>query len=333
MDTKAILTKVAKLLAMAEDSAATTAEAATFRAKAEELMRAYRIEEEQLIAVDQTSIEPIRSDLNICAARNGFLQQYVNLSYYAAQHAGVRITWNFVTIPYEGRMCVAAFVGYEGDVRLAEYLFSAARLVFIERIEPAVDRSLTDEANIYRLRSAGITRREVAIRLWGQDTHAAHAKVAKVYKDQSDLRGERPALNGREVSASQFRTAYAEEFSWSFAERLRIARSAADAAGGGALVLAGREERVAEAFYTEFPDLRPSTAVAKTDDAKTTRKPKPRKVTKAQMAKWERESSAASLAGRQAGQRAAAEVDLGRGQAPQGRRIEESTGSRTALGS
>lgn len=335
MDTKKILDKVAKLIALAEHENTEPVEAATFRAKAEGLMREYRIEEEQLIAVDQFSILPIRSDLLLCFASSMFLQRYVDLSYYAAKHAGVRVTWLYRT---EGnrQALFAAFVGYEGDVRLAEYLFSSASLVFGERIDPTVNAALSDVENIYRLRSAGITRRDVAKMLWDIDTHAAHSKVAKIYKEESERRGERPALNGRGISALQYRVAYSEEFCWTFSDRLRVARSAADSTGG-ALVLSGRSERIDEAFYVEFPHLRPKprnkaeAAVEKTEAEKKAaarreaalQRKLDRGPTQAERAAEARRYSAAAMAGRNAGERAARAVDLGRGQAPRAGRIDE----------
>lgn len=338
MDTKTILDKVVKLIALAERTE-NPVEAATFREKAEGLMRQYRIEEEELIAVDQTSILPIRSDLQLCFSNSHFLQQYVNIAHYAAKHAGVRITWLYGRNLEGAQVLFGAFVGYEGDVRLAEYLFTAASLVFGERIDPSVNPSLSDVENIYRLRSAGITRRDVAQMLWGIDTHAAHAKVAKIYKEESDRRGERPALNGRGISAAQYRVAYAEEFCWTFSDRLRIARSASDASSGGATVLFGRQERVDEAFYGHFPYLRPKPK----NDAEVEEVKEPTEAEKKAMARREaalqrkidrgptmaemaadaRRYSAASLAGRRAGGVAARAVDLGRGQAPRAGRIDE----------
>lgn len=331
-DTSKILGLVSRLLTQAEDSAATPAEAEAFRERAEGLMRKYRIEEEMMIAVDQVSILPIRSDIELCYAYSEFLQQYIDLSWNAAKHAGVRVTWI-----RNGRNYDAAFVGYEGDVRLAEYLFTAARLVFAERIEPAINPALSDTENIYRLRSAGITRRRVAELLWNIDTHAAHRKVGETYKAECLRRGERPALDGRGISAGQYREEYAKEFVYSFATRLRRARSAADSTGG-AIVLAGREERVAEAFYGAFPHLRPAEKAPATDiereptaaekramerrEAAALRRAQ-RGPTLAELAARERRHSAAAMAGRRAGSTAAQAVDLGRGQAPMGKRIDE----------
>lgn len=330
MDITKILNRVQGLLSKAE-ATEFPAEAETYRAKAQALMLQYRIEEEHLIAADPTSVEPIRETMTVCSPASAFRQEYVNLAFWIADHAGVRCL--FGREPVDGSTTVVAYlVGYEGDIRLAEMLYAAARLVFMERIEPSVNRALDDATNIYRMRSAGITRRQVAIDLWGKDTHAAHAEVGRVYKAECAKRDETPALDGRGISARQYRTAYAEEFTYELADRLRRSRDAADRSGG-VMVLHGRQERVDEAFYGHFPWCRPSTEVEPigTKKAKKDKPAKPRKWTKADQARYDARHSTAAEAGRSAGRTAAQEVELSRtGPA----RVEASDGVQivTALG-
>jgi len=316
MDTK-ILNRVAALISKAEDRAVTPEEAAAYRAKADQLMRQYRIEEEHLIASDPIAVSPVIEELVLCEQRSDFSQDYINIMHAAAQHAGVRAQYMWTR--RDGHtVLLATLVGYEGDVRMAAWIYSAARLVFVEKIEPAVDKMLTDEENIYRLRSAGITRRNVAWQLWELDTHAAHAKVGAVYKAECAKRGETPALDGRGISAALYRSQYAQGFSTALYWKLREARDAADSVGGP-LVLHGRAERVDEAFYEAFPHLKPKAqpteaelALQESLPAKKSKAPRPRKWTQADEARFQRNHSPVAEAGRAAGQAAVRQVQIDR---------------------
>lgn len=321
-DLQRTMARIQKLITLSEHPNTGEAEARTFRAKAEELMREYRVQEEELIATTPDAATPQMHNMWVCyveheratAARNSkrvsFANHYMNLLWYACQHAGVRVSFNYDRDAEGRRGYSAALVGYEGDLRLAEMLYSAARITFAEKIAPTYLPELSKEENVYRLRSAGITRRRVAEIVYGEDTHAAHAKVAKVYKSECERRGEEPALDGRGVSAQLFREEYANAFIVTFSDRLQAAADAADATGG-ALVLHGRKERVDEAFYSYFPQHRPQ-AVAKAEKAPATKSREPRKWTGKDEAAYQRRQSAAAQAGRSAGRRAAQSVEIDR---------------------
>jgi hypothetical protein len=141
-----------------------------------------------------------------------------------------------------------------------------------------------------------------------------------MYKAECAARGETPALDGRGVQANLYRGHFASSFVDEFARRLRAARDAADS-NGGALVLAGREERIREAFYTEFPRMRPKPqpadgAVAVRETAPATkrkgREPKPYWDTAAGRREFERHYSPTAEAARRAGVGAAQDVELDR---------------------
>lgn len=319
-DLEKILDRVTKLLAKA-DSTEFPEEAKLFRAKAEEYMREYRIAEEDLISVDQVSISPEWMEMEVCGYHNAFRRDYVTLLHYVADHCGLEFAWYAYG---KNGVSTAHMVGYAGDLRLAAFLFNAARLVFKERLEPDVNRDLSDEENIYRLRQSGIERQRVARMLWGDEIGSkasAHAKVGKIYKDECRKRGEDVALDGRGISLGDFREAYASNFTWEFGSRLRQARDAADSTGG-ALQLHGRKERVQEAFWGRFPQYRPEpqTGVEKAEKAPA-QTSKPRKETKAERERYYRKyHSAAARAGEAAGRAAAAEVEIDR--VPRAKRVE-----------
>lgn len=310
-------------LAESEEKLGNAPAAATLRAKAEGLMAKFRIEEEELLAVDPTSVKPVRVDVVVCGYHSDYRQQYVNLYWAAAQHAGVRVAFEVSRKPGDGYKVYAYTVGYEGDVRYAEMIYTSARLVFAERLEPQVQQHLSDQENVYRLRGAGMERVRVAEEVWGNRDKANLAKVGRMYKAECAKRGEKPALDGRGVTGKVYREQYSEEFVYALRRRLRQAQDAAGRYGGG-LVLHGRQERVDEAFYEIFPEYKPRPAVEQATpeecDAckRTTSKTgkckdhRPYTPTAADRAAARRYYTPAAERGRQAGTEAARHVQLDR---------------------
>jgi Protein of unknown function (DUF2786) len=332
MNLDVIIDKIGKLLNKAE-SLGDTPEAASFRAKAEEWMREYRVEQEHLLADDPMAVAPVLVTMDLCPSASRFLNDYWYLMYLIADHVGIKVKHAFgrdeIT---RDRVLQAAMVGYEGDIRYAQYLFSAARLVFAAKLEPHVDAKLSDEENVYRLRSSGLPRNRVANLLWGasvgSDGAAAHARVGKLYKSECARRGETPALDGREINAKTYQAVYARQFGDTFGRRLREARDAADSIGG-AIMLHGRSERVQEAFWDFFPEERPSDAPA-VEETKPTKARKYRGPTQAQMDRAHRfYYSASAQAGTAAGRQAASQIEIDR--ASRARRVEEA-GTSTPIG-
>jgi hypothetical protein len=322
------LEKVRALLAKSERTT-NEAEKVAYLEKAQEIMRKYRIDEEQLIASgDPTAATPIQVVVDLCARYSEFLAYYAALAESIADHVGARV--QVFGYHAEKKAPAAAFVGYESDVRVAVELLTAAQLVFGEKLEPKLDPSKSETENIYRLRSSGKTRREVAAILWGPaegSKASAHAKVGRVYKQECDRRGERPALDGKGLDLDVFRISYAREFYWTLDKRLEAARDAADSVGG-VLVLAGRKERVDEAFYTFHPSRRPKPKTEVATQPETNKTPsKVRKITKAQQRATSRKYfSPAARAGEMAGANAAGEVQISR-ITPKKQRLDEPGGS------
>lgn len=301
-----MMRKINGLLAVADDPVTPEAAQATYRAQAEKLMRKYRIEESELIesgALNLETITPGSKWVDLCPATSPYFQTYWNLMLYIAQHVGCRMTYQWGTNPDTGVYSLGAvLVGFEADIRFAELLYANARLVFADRMEPRVDPSLSDEDNVYRLRSAGIERPRIGEMMgWGRESAQ---RVTTVYKRACRQRGENPALTGKTTSVKAFREAYTTAFLGEFWRRLWKARNAADAEGGGELVLANRKDMVDEAFYAMYPELRPSDKPAKASKRRTG-------WTKADEARWQRQNSAGGQAGVSAGKQAASEIDVG----------------------
>lgn len=325
--TQGMLSKIRGLLDTAESLRQQGNEAAadTYEAKAKALRDKYAVEEEALIAKEPTSVLPVYEEIVVATRGTAWQQEYVNMFHYVAQHCGLRKVYDWKHNG-QGYVVTACVVGYESDIRYAELLYTNARLVFAEKLEPKVNPALSEQVNVYRLRGAGIERVRVADMMWGNRDKPNLSKVGRLYKAECKARGEEALLSGRGVTGAVYREQYATEFVWTLDRRLRRAQDAAGQYGGG-LVLHGRAERVDEAFYERYPHLRPKPAIeqateqecerckaakAKRGADATCKDHKPWKPTKADIARSERYHSPAAVRGRQAGATAAAHVELNR---------------------
>ena len=301
------------------DSTEFEAEAKSLRAKAEELMVRYRIDQEELLERREVTAEvvtPVHFDIDICL-RGQYSPHYNYIFGDVARHVGLRhmIEWD---VRADGIHLIARGVGFELDIEYAELLYTSARMAFRQRLEPEVNPELSDQVNVYNLRSAGIERVRIADIMWGSTDKVFLSRVGRLYKAECANRGEDAALSGRGVTGAAYRQQYADAFVFKLSERLRMAR----AGEGTGLVLGNREHLLNEAFYTRFPGMRPKAAVA---GGTTNARGECAKCAKAKSGACREHPvgrssrggpnyfSTAAVRGRAAGQAAARSVDLGRG--------------------
>lgn len=302
-----------------------TAAADTYQGKAEALMRKYRIEQEDIIASDPAAVKPIQMDMDLAGYGSAYRSQYHAMWHWIAQHCEV-LQWSEYVYTEGGYLLRTHVVGYEEDVRYAEMLFTSARLVFMERLEPKIDPNATDQVNVYRLRSAGLERIRIAYMMWGNTDKVFLGRVGRLYKAECDARGEQAMLSGRGVTGKAYREQYAEQFVNTLHTRLWQARHAAGEGGG--LVLHGRKERVREAFYTFYPNQRPKPELPTGTDqeepqcaacAKSKRGAcREHYIPMGRAPKGPDYNTVAAERGRMAGRAAARDVELGRGGGRQG---------------
>lgn len=328
--------KIRALLAHADDERLSDDARAAYRTKAMEFMRQYQIEEEEALAVDPTSAVPMAIVIDFdLGSRYDLMGYYPTMIKRIAEHTGVRVkVQRDRTTNYAYRFTI---VGYEGDVRYTEFLWTSAFLMFTTKIDPVWDNDLPEATNIHRLRAAGIKRKEIADLAWGYgagDEAKNRSKVQRIYLREAKNHGEDAVAAGLDFNSRNYRQAYAESFVTTLTRRLREARDAADSVGG-VLDLHGRMDRVDDAFYDLFPGDRPSTTVATyvdpTKDCERCKRAasgycrshqylKPRTWTRADELRWQRQQhGAAAQAGRASGRSAAEGVHLSRGTARTGR--------------
>jgi hypothetical protein len=309
---ESMMRKIRAMLERADHPNTPAPEADTARRKAEAMMHKYRIEESMLAESEpEKGVVPVFREWPLYPVGAAYDTVYLSLISYIGSHVGIRIKCAYKIMGEDAdgfavgsAQVVVQAVGYDVDLRYAEFLYQSARSVFVSHMEPKVDPNLSDEENVYRLRSAGMERIKVAEMMgWVK----GGAKVTRLYKAACEARGEEPVLTGKGNMMGAFRESYANHFKTEFWLRLNRAKDGVDVTAG-ALVLAGRKENVDEAFYNLFPEHRPDK-VAKTTN-KPARKARARRWTKADERRWMQSQSAAGRAGEQRGKSAAQSIDI-----------------------
>lgn len=326
--------KIRALLARADHTNTPEAEAASARAMAFRLMRDYQIAEEEALAVDPETVVPTHFFIDF--KTNGFELSgyYPMMARFIASHTGTRVNLERLADYTTYRM---TFVGYEGDLRYAEFLWTSAHLMFSTKIDPRWDSARSDAENVYLMRQAGIKRKDIANAAgWDGDKAADRSKVQRMYLAQAKVRGEDPNATGLGFNSQHYRDAYANAFVTTLNRRLMEARDAADVSGG-VVELSGRQDRVDDAFYAMFPKYRPSgEVVAFTDPTKDCAKCAKAATTcndhkawrsrgwsrRDELAYQSRVNGASARAGMSSGRSAAEGVIVARGQAARTDRVE-----------
>lgn len=306
-----MMRQIASLLERADHAATPKPEADACRAKAEELLKKYRIEESALGERGGVfAIKPIAKWVSVGDAYGEFVMNYATIAHIIAEHTECRYQWTYRRDPQTLEMSSSFHVfGFESDVRYFEMLVQSARLVFADRMEPKPIAGLSDQENVYRMRSAGIERIRISREMgWGDKT----GRVTPLYVAECEKRGEDAPLVGKGLNVKVYREGYGQAFIETLHDRLMRARDIGNSDNAYALVLGNRKEAVTELMYQTYPHLRPDPNAVTNYSSSRRRGRAPRaKTVSAQ-------NYATAMAGRSAGADAARAVDLGRG----GTRVE-----------
>lgn len=275
-----MIAKVRALLAQADDPAATPAEAAAYRDKAEALQFKYKIDLATAPEAERKAggmLKPEWREIFLCATTNSLYNYYSGIALTVIRHVDARC----VTLRKQDGYYLRV-VGFPVDLDYAEMLLASAVLAFGKRMEPKVHPDESEASNAYRLRMGGMERHRIAEALWGrmsedeayvygpkssgrgwgrQPSNASKArnrKVTNLIKQGAAEAGEDPSVVlGQGNSIKTFRESYASGFYYTLTSRLRdLALNRGETDKG--LVLASLEAQVEEMFYGEYPHLRPS---------------------------------------------------------------------------
>ena len=252
-----MLAKVRALLERAEHPNTPPAESSLCRDKAEAMMFRYRIDEAMLASKPDTQILVKWARIVVCNWRSEYRDFYYGIMESVIAHVGCRGVIKYKR--EEGAdhpIYEAHFVGFPSDIRTVDLLFTSAQLAFQTRLEPKYRPELSDQENAYWMRKAGMEGWRIAMAIWGvrEDKHLYAAR--RLFKQEALARGEDPSeLLGQGNSMAVYRSSYANGF---YSElRSRLARMRLSRSDEGGLVLAGRTEKINEAFWAEYPEYRP----------------------------------------------------------------------------
>lgn len=260
-----LLRRVQGLITKADHPNTTPIEAKSYRDMAEALMWKYRINAAALGSTDTDGggQVPEWRRFNICNMDSEFRSYYRVIFNHVLSHFECRGVTEY---DYEERVYYSDSVGMRGELRMAEALYTAFMLAFGMKMEPAVQPELSDQENAYLLRSAGIEGWRIAAMLWpdvpngpdGKPPKPLRVKARGLFKKEAIARGEDPqVLLGKGNSVANYREDYATGFAnevWHRLSRMRQGRAEIS----GELVLAGQKEKVDEALYERYPQLRPA---------------------------------------------------------------------------
>jgi hypothetical protein len=324
--------KVRGLLAKADSARAmgNDEEAAAYEATAFRIMRDYKIDQEATLAQDPTSEAPTHVVMEFTVTDYMVGGYYPTILRAIATHCGVMVNIKNINRGYR-----VTFVGYDTDIRYAEFLWTSAYLMFSTRIAPVWSADRTPEENIFFMRNAGIERRAIADAAgWDGTKAASRSRVQRVYVREAEKRNEPVLAAGLGFNTKLYREAYAQAFVTRLNSNLRAARDAADSVGG-ALVFHGRTERIGAAYDELFPPA-PKTDVVWVDPTKDCKACEKAKTTcnthsymrerawtkRDEIAAARREYSSSARAGRTSGRIAADGVNIQRGHTQRDNAVE-----------
>jgi hypothetical protein len=246
------------------------AEAETFRAKADQLMESYAIDEWEAAQGVQGS-----------SARTPVLR-HVDFSWYwkdeEEMYAGA--LWGLMGAVYRHVRCVTVgmkagagggqtmpVIGLESDLDFADMLFTDLMIQLFRDIDPKVDPDKSYEENLRMFKEAGFNWNVTVERMqaagYGTDMtpQKAYHKMSHDYRRYC----KRTGIEQDYSNWKTYRRSYAGGFCYKVQERLRAMSAERQTEQTGSMAIALRDIRlvVNEAIFEFFPDLRNAKAMTR----------------------------------------------------------------------
>lgn len=262
MATEKIISRIQKLMALAEHANTSDTEREAFLDKADELMARHMVDE-ALLRQSQSPEErrtPVTVEVQLLDQASIYTYKMRTVAEQMARTVGVRIAFK------AGRQVL---VGYSEDVSWMQILFTNAQLTFLSRVSPKWDAALTVEENVAQLRESGkdwYTVNCVGYRAgaWTRPPVPGEANhIVAMYQRHCKATGAVPVKIYRHDA---YRNTFAEAFISRICSRLetmREARFASATEPGTGLALRQVQEDVDAAFYAAFPNLNPEAREAR----------------------------------------------------------------------
>lgn len=322
MSTKSekMLERVRALLAKA-DGTRHPEEADAFRAKADELMTRYAIEEWQVEMAQEGSqgrIKPIRKDFSMewFSARNPARDALWEIFYDVARHCRVKA----VVQKYgDGGRRTIPVIGMPQDLEYMDMLFTSLMLQLSQKIDPQPQADLSYEENLMLLKDAGMSWDEIAKRMIAKaegipstpafvsdDTLTIARRRDRMLKHYR-THCKRNNIPQTKRNHQTYRRSFAQGFAWEIDDRLTALRSSQETlfgkkSGEDSLALALRDisALVQDMLFEVFPDLKPHESGCECAQCSAKRKP----------VRYRTDTRKSDFSARNAGQRAGREADL-----------------------
>jgi Protein of unknown function (DUF2786) len=262
-----IMRKISALLAKAA-STPFEAEADTFRAKATELMDAYRIEQWEIAKREQggvkSSLKPIRRDIPVEWWWDRKMGSELWVVFMAcAKMCAVVIASRKIN---SSDKTVPAY-GLDSDITFLQMLFTDIHIQMSNKIKPVYDPEKSLGFNVYNAKEAGMTYHQIA--LW-----AGHPEwiTLKGYSKRGSPQYQYNGIMIREMkkfatqnnltvhqvaNLESYVEDFIESYAWSVRHKIDELRGAHDEGTGMSLAIRDITDISREQMWTDFPDMRP----------------------------------------------------------------------------
>lgn len=262
-----ILEKVRKLIDKADDPAVGEHESDALRAKADELMLKYAIEQAELERVSRKHTEePVSKRILVTDQKLAIRTQLCDLLYTLAKYNRCQMVAHGYNDAGDFPLW-ATLVGFPTDIEFTEMLFTSLRLEIARNIHPKPDPRASYEDNLITLKEAGLKWADIfeLLKSVGQaEDPFTRNKAVRYTKDYTKACDER----GRErmyVQPVTHQRSWMAGFNWRISQRLAEERRRMEdqfkdrvktRVGGTDLVLRDRNQRVLEMYDHLFPNTR-----------------------------------------------------------------------------
>lgn len=330
---ESILEKVRALIALSENHGATEEERDSALAMADKLMTKHAIERAMLEAsAPEQRTTPTSKRVNLFTFNAEFHDSLTSLVRHLASHYRVR------PVRHVRPAGDYTLVGYSEDLEYFEIVWTSVYLAFVARMVPSWSATDTEDANVYRLKEAGIKWERIAT--LGGFPWPDGGKLKRAYRREAARLGVEAKPHTQRHNA--YRRSYAEAFVARISARTyrqqETRNQDVSATPGAAVALRDRSAFVDDLLYQLFPEFAPATpaemqALRRKAEAERAEElarleamtPKQRKdwehAQAAQEARWNREyqreqqrrEAMYDSTGADAGRKAADQVDLSGG--------------------
>jgi hypothetical protein len=167
MELDSVLKKVRSLIAQAEHPTTDPVEAASYRAKADEMMTRYAIEEAQLRAASPVGERARPAMIWVqTASKDWEMVGYLNdLISHISRYTRCKVR-SYDRYNNEDNCWEAKLYGFQSDLSYFELLYTSLRLHMLGVLRPEIDPAESLDENCYRLHNAGYNWLEIA-RMYG----------------------------------------------------------------------------------------------------------------------------------------------------------------------